>query len=147
MVIPGFDPITGNLPAGEQVATWQELLDRFGQTPWRAKQLSGMLAALRLLKAAGCARVYIDGSFVTAKEVPGDFDACWSGDGVDFDLVDERLLTFDRGRATQKAAFMGEFFIVDARADPHGTLFLDFFQTDRDGRRKGIVVIELKELP
>jgi hypothetical protein len=31
--------------------------------------------------------------------------------------------------------------------DPQGTLFLDFFQTDRDGRRKGIVVIDLKDLP
>jgi len=67
--------------------------------------------------------------------------------GVDFDLIDERLLTFDRGRARQKAAFMGELFIADGRADPQGTLFRDFFQTDREGHRKGIVVVELKELP
>ena len=66
---------------------------------------------------------------------------------VDFDRVDERLLTFDRGRATQKAAFRGELFIANTAADPQGTLFLDFFQTDRDGRRKGIVVIDLKDLP
>jgi hypothetical protein len=109
--------------------------------------LAGLLKALRLLKAAGCLRAYIDGSFVTAKAEPGDFDACWEAEGMDFDLVDERLLTFDRGRATQKAAFLGELFISDARADPQGTLLRDFFQTDREGRRKGIVVIDLKDLP
>jgi hypothetical protein len=114
-VIPSFDAATGNLPAGEHAATWQEMLDRYGLTPWRRQLLVGLLDALRLLKAAGCARAYIDGSFVTAKEVPGDFDACWDVDGVDFDLVDERLLTFDRGRATQKAAFGGELFIADSR--------------------------------
>ena len=123
------------------------MLDHFGHTSWRRQLLAGMLATLRLLKAAGCTRAYIDGSFVTAKEVPGDFDACWDAAGVDFDLVDGRLLTFDPGRATQKRAFMGELFIAEGRADPQGTLFRDFFQTDREGRRKGIVVIDLKALP
>lgn len=123
------------------------MLDRYGYTPWRLRLLAGMLEALGLLKLAGCARAWIDGSFVTGKELPGDYDACWDADGVDFDLVDDRLLTFDRGRATQKSAFLGELFLADGRADPQGTLFRDFFQTDRDGQRKGIVVIELKGLP
>jgi len=146
-VIPDFDAATGNLPAGEHLATWQEMLDRYGHTPWRRRLLDGLLDALRLLRVAGCERAYIDGSFVTAKEQPVDFDACWDAQGVDFDVIDERLLTFDRGRATQKAAFLGELFIADSQADPQGTLFRDFFQTDRDGHRKGIVVIDLKGLP
>ena len=146
-MIPDFDLVTGNLPGGEHTASWHDVLERFGHTPWRRQLLAGMLAALRLLKRAGCVRAYIDGSFVSAKEEPADFDACWDAEGVDFDLIDERLLTFDRGRATQKAAFLGELFIADARADPQGTLFRDFFQTDREGRRKGIVVIDLKDLP
>ncbi|MBI3714824.1 MAG: hypothetical protein HY255_02385 [Betaproteobacteria bacterium] len=146
-MISAFDPDSGNLPAGEHAATWPEMLDRFGHTPWRQQLLAGMLVALRLLKVAGCRRAYIDGSFVTAKEVPGDFDACWDAAEVDFDRLDVRLLTFDRGRATQKRDFLGELFIADARADPQGTLFRDFFQTDREGRPKGIVVIDLKGLP
>lgn len=146
-MIPDFDPVTGNLPSGEHAATWQELVDRFGHTPWRQQLLAGLRDALGLLKAAGCVRAYIDGSFVTGKDEPGDFDACWDAEGVDFDRLDERLLTFDRGRATQKAAFLGELFIADARADPQGTLVRDFFQTDREGRRKGIVVIDLRDLP
>lgn len=146
-MIPDFDASTGNLPPGEHPAMWQEMLDRYGYTPWRRRLLQGLLDALRRLRVAGCTRAYIDGSFVTAKERPSDFDACWEAQGVDFDLVDDRLLTFDKGRATQKAAFFGELFIADSRADPQGTLFLDFFQTDRDDRRKGIIVIDLKGLP
>ena len=146
-MIPDFDPVSGHLPPGEHAATWQQMLERYGRTPWRLPLLAGMLEAMSLLRSAGCTRAWIDGSFVTAKYVPGDYDACWDAEGVNFDQIDDRLLTFDPGRATQKAAFLGEWFLADTRADPQGTLFRDFFQTDRDGQRKGIVVIELKGLP
>lgn len=146
-MIPSFERDTGYLPVGEHRASWQEILDRFGQTPWRQQLLRGLLDALHLLRAAGCRRVYLDGSFVTAKADPADFDGCWDAEGVDFEVLDERLLAFDRGRATQKAAFLGELFIADSRAEPQGTVFRDFFQTDRDGQRKGIVVIDLRSLP
>jgi hypothetical protein len=104
---------------------WPEIVERFGSTPWRQSLLDGLLHALRLLKAAGCARAYIDGSFITAKEEPGDFDACWDAKGVDFDRVDERLLAFDRGRAAQKAAGAGGVYAgsgVRLRAADRGTL-------------------------
>ncbi len=52
-------------------------------------------------------------------------------------LLDARL-------ATQKAAFLGELFVADWQADPQRTLFKDFFRFDRDGRRKGIIVLNLK---
>lgn len=103
--------------------------------------LGGLALALRDLRAAGCKRAYIDGSFVTTKEHPADFDACWDLDGVDFDRIDEVLLTFDAGRRTQKAKYRGELFPADAAADPLGTLFLDFFQRDCDGNAKGLIDI------
>jgi hypothetical protein len=146
-VIPPFEPTTGNLPAGIHASTWEEIVARFGNTPHRYELLAGLLRALLLLREAGCETFYLDGSFVTSKEVPLDYDGCWRTEGVDFDRLDERLLTFDAGRKTQKAAFNGEMFLADVNADPHGTLFLDFFQRDRDGRAKGIIVIDLKGLP
>ncbi len=146
-MIPDFDPVTGHLPPGEHAASWQQMLARYGRTPWRLRLLAGMLEALSLPRSAARTRAWIDGSFVSAKDVSGDYDACWDIEEVDFDRIDDRLLTFDAGRATQKAAFLGEWFLADARADPQGTLFRDFFQTDRDGQRKGIAVIELKSLP
>ena len=38
---------------------------------------AGIRSAIDNLKEAGCLTVYINGSFVTAKQVPNDFDACW----------------------------------------------------------------------
>jgi hypothetical protein len=144
-LIPAHDPSTGNLPPGEHQAGWVEVVERFGTTPWRRQLLEGLARALRDLRAAGCKRAYIDGSFITTKEHPGDFDACWDLDGVDFDVIDEVLLTFDAARRAQKAKYRGELFPADAAADPLGTLFLDFFQRDRDGNAKGIIVIDLED--
>ena len=103
--------------------------------------------ALENLRDAGCRTAYIDGSFVTDKEYPNDYDACWEETGVDPYLLDLVLLTFDHGRETQKAKYLGELFPVTAVADAEGLSFLEFFQMDRDtGEPKGIVVIDLEEL-
>lgn len=109
--------------------------------------LVGLRAALLSLKDAGCRRVYIDGSFVTAKEQPGDFDGCWEVDEVDPDKLDPVLLDFATRRAAQKAKYFGELFLANAAADPSGTRFIDFFQQDKDGQTKGIIALELKDLP
>ena len=106
-----------------------------------------MLRALQTLKAAGCRRAFIDGSFVSSKEVPGDFDGCWDHNGVDFDALDPVLLNFEGHREAQKAKFEGELFIAATPADELGTRFLDFFQLDRDGRSKGIIQIDLEGIP
>ena len=121
---------------------------RYGSTPHRLALLAGLKAALDALRAAGCRRAYIDGSFVTAKEAPADFDGCWEVDGVDLARLDPVLLTFARRRAAQKRKYGGELFPADWAADAHGTSFLRFFQRDRgSGRPKGIIAIDLGGLP
>ena len=107
--------------------------------------LEGLRRALEALQKAGCKRVYIDGSFVTAKVEPLDFDGCWEMDGVDPDNLDPVLLKFANKRAAQKAKYRGEFFLADSDADPAGTRFIEFFQRDKDGNAKGIIAIDLKE--
>ena len=109
--------------------------------------MAGLRDALENLERAGCWRAYIDGSFVTSKEYPNDFDACWEEDGVDPYLLDPVLLTFDAGRATQKGRYMGELFPASITADDDGFSFLDFFQRDREeGEPKGIIAIDLGDL-
>ncbi len=91
---------------------------------------------------AGCRRVYINGSFVTAKRAPGDFDVCWESSGVRVVLLDPALRTFANRRAAQKAAFRGGFFPAEALAAARRT-YLDFFQSGRAGEPKGIVMLDL----
>jgi hypothetical protein len=146
MILP-FDT-TGNLPPGVHAATWQEFVSRFGKTPHRRTLLAGLQAALEALRVAGCQTVYIDGSFVTAKPIPNDFDACWDLDGVDPALLDPILLTFDHGRAAQKAKYLGELFPAQFSEGGSGTTFLEFFQIDKEsGNPKGIIALDLRRLP
>ena len=106
-MIPPFEPASGNLPPGVHESSWEELVARFGYTPHRLALLVGLKAALDSLRAAGCRRVYLDGSFVTARLVPDDFDACWESDGVDLVhlmALAPALFEFGAGRHAQKAA-------------------------------------------
>ncbi len=147
-MIPAFDPATGNLPPGVHVATWEELMARYGYTPHRLRLLAGLKDALDALRSAGCRRAYIDGSFVTAKATPGDFDACWEVAGVDPSLLEPVLLDFTNRRAAQKARYGGELFLAETAADPFGTRFVEFFQRDKQtGDPKGIIAIDLGGLP
>jgi hypothetical protein len=138
----------GNLPHGIHDASWEEIVTRFGGTAWRRELLAGLREALEILRDADCRRAYINGSFVTAKEEPGDFDVCWEIAGVDAGLLDPVLLDFSNVRAAQKERFRGEFFPAEAVAAPDGTRYLDYFQRDKlTGERKGIVALDLEDLP
>ena len=135
----------GYLPPGVHWATWREICDTFGDNPYRDKLLAGLRAALVNLKLAGCTTVYLDGSFVTGKEIPGDFDGCWEAAGVDPAALDPVLLDVSNGRAAQKAKYLGELFPASAGSGAGQTL-LEFFQSDQDGNPKGIIALDLRSL-
>lgn len=143
-MIPPF-VLNGNLPPGIHWAEWKEFEERFGTNPHRRKLLKGLKTAITSLRKAGCRAIYIDGSFVTAKELPNDFDGCWSIEGVDPDLLDPVLLDFSNGRAAQKAKYGGELFPAELIEAGSGKTWLDFFQQDRNGKPKGIVGIRLRK--
>ena len=126
------------------MASWEEVVERFGWNARRRRLLDGLADAVDLLEAAGCRRVWLNGSFVTAKEDPGDFDACWDPDDVDLDTLDPIFFDFADGRAAQKQRFGGEFFpnVIETAS---GLIFAEFFQNERDTGRKGIVVLYLRE--
>ena len=74
-VLPEFT-IEGELPPGVYIADWHEFQSRFGGSSLRRVWLLGRLRAL--LELAGSngklRRVFIWGSFVTAKTAPNDLD-------------------------------------------------------------------------
>jgi hypothetical protein len=142
-VIPAFDGESGNLPSGVWEATWEEFEAHFGFTERRRGLLAGLRSALLELQAAGCGRAYIDGSFVTAKAEPNDFDGCWERAGVDLSRLDPILQDMAPPRAAQKAKYRGELFEVDSNVGGWRVEMLYFFQRDRRDRPKGIIAIEL----
>lgn len=99
------------------------------------------------LRDAGCKRAWINGSFVTEKEEPNDFDACWDPAGVDPNLLDPVLLDVLPPRFAQQVKYGGDI-LPNVAEGQTGSLFVDFFQVDRTtGDAKGIVELDLQRLP
>jgi len=148
-VIPDFES-TGLLPAGIHWASWEEIVKRYGDNSHRKRLLEGLGRAIAAFAAAGCRILYLDGSFVTEKPFPDDYDGCWDAVGVTVRLLDPVLVDFSNLRAAQKAKYFGEFFpahLPAERSAPY-RMFLDFFQTDKDtGTAKGIIGLRLKGKP
>lgn len=142
-MMPRFDE-RGQLPPGIHRLAWSEFTSAFGYNDWRRALIRGMRKALANLKRAGCLTVYIDGSFVTRKPYPGDYDGCWDADNVDEDLVDPVLLDMSGRRRLQKWIYGGEMFPLRPAA---GALtMLEYFQRDKRGNAKGIVMVCLGDL-
>lgn len=145
-MIPPFGKTSGYLPPGIHDASWSEFADRFGVNPFRRQLLEGLLEALRNLRMAGCQVALIDGSFVTSKRFPADYDGTWDPTNADLGQIDPILLTFDNQRAAMKTKYLGELFPATAEAGP-GIRFAEFFQQDRDGKPKGVIRLILRNLP
>ena len=145
-MLPAFDPSTSYLPPGVHQASWCETTARFGTNSHRLRLLGGLLAALRILANAGCQAVVLDGSFISEKDLPEDYDACWYTNGVDPSLIDPVLLDPSNARAAMKSKYLGELFPASALATP-SQAYIDFFMTDRNGVPKGVVQINLRSLP
>lgn len=134
----------GNLQSGIHMASWQEFTNRFGYNDYRKTLLKGLKKALTNLREAGCLDVYINGSFITSKELPKDFDGCWNWGGVDEDKIDNVLLEFANERATQKKKYGGELFpnFIEGASQ---ISFLEYFQRDKYTKEpKGIIQIDLR---
>ena len=145
-MIPPRDPASGYLPPGLYHAGWCEVAHCFAGNSHRARLTGGLLAACRNLAGAGCCGLLLDGSFVTEKVLPGDYDGAWEAAGVDPDLLDPVLLDFTNRRAAMKAKYLGDLFPAAALAAP-GVVYRDFFKTDRNGVEKGVVLVDLGSLP
>lgn len=151
-MIPALVPLSGSpwtvLPLGIHTAGLADVAAAFATNVWRRQLFDGLVLASCRLRLAGCPTIYLDGSYVTGKPRPGDFDACWDPRGVDATKLDPVFLDFANGRAAQKAAFKGEFFPSSMMCADVGQTFVDFFQLDRfTGKQKGIISIPLSADP
>lgn len=142
-MLPAFDEDTGHLPPGEHTASWSEFAARFGWNSHRLHLLEGLLRMAQNLRDAGCDFLLVDGSFVTAKDVPSDYDACCDFSIINIGRID---LDFFGSRQVMKLKYFGELFADHSMADDLYT-YREFFQSDRSNRPKGVVRILMETLP
>lgn len=87
----------------------------------------------------------LDWSFVNSSPFPRGYDGVVATEDVDPDRKDPVLMESSARCAATKAKYADELFPATRVASP-GISFIEFFQTDRSGERKGIVRIDLQEL-
>lgn len=142
-----FDIGTGYLPPGVHPMTWAKFVSAFGWNNRRRFLLGGMKRALLNLGAAGCASAIVDGSFVSAKDEPSDYDMAFDPSGMTGALIDPVLRRHDDQRKAMKAKYFGDVFPWGAFAcETTHAIYRDFFQGDRSGIAKGVVLLEVKHI-
>lgn len=134
----------GMLPPGSHEATVEEVRRRFGTgNRTRTRLMRGLQAVLRMAGMAGASLLYLDGSFVTDKKEPGDWDAVlllpvgariWSK---------EALALADRPEIRKRHG--GDLFTMMEEDTEVLAHYLEgVFVRDRHGRAKGMLVLRLK---
>lgn len=143
-----LDSKTGYLPEGIHAMTWDAFCGQFLVGEWRQRLGRALYRALNNLRHAGCAQVMVDGSFVTAKPDPSDYDLAFDPVGVKAALLDPVLRRHDDGRAAMKAKYLGDIVPWGwAACGVTGLIYQEFFQSDRSGNPKGVVLLKLDQLP
>ena len=142
-MIPPFRE-DGYLPEGLHLAGESEIILRFGSTTCKRKVLSVRLRHwIQLCRSVGARRLFLDGSFVTAKPARGDIDAVvWLN--TDFATRVSRgeiaALELDMMLTTRQPE---EIFAAEDRRDWDD--WIQFFGRTReaDNRKKGLVEVQL----
>lgn len=144
-MIPKFNK-DGNLPPGTYNATLDEIEERYGYTIHRRKLLQGLKLGIRDIEESGCTIIYLDGSFITNKPKPGDYDVCYHSHRIDFSKLEELhpvFFDFDDECKSQKEKYLGEFWPSTYYTDGFHTI-LDGFKMDIYTRKKkGIIEINI----
>jgi hypothetical protein len=144
-MIPEFN-VDGNLPEGIYSVGEAEFLDRFATSSPRRKWLGERVKEiLTLAKSTGKAeRIFVWGSFVTAKESPNDVDIPIVM-SEDFRLEaepGERKHLFDYIKA--RVRFNADVFWSKASiGEDTLSLWLETYQLTKDFKRRGIVEVKL----
>ena len=140
----------GWLPKGHHPATWEQIADRFGGEPGsrRAAIFSGLLRwrdAVRGKQMNG--RLILNGSFISAKAEPGDFDVLFVYDNASANIIAQdakalRLLD----SAHCKALYGGDVWAFSEQAVRDFPQFcrVDGFDREKETRRlKGVLEVNL----
>lgn len=147
LMIPDFITYPGCLwpllPPGIHDSDMDEIYKALVYNERRKHLFEGLKLGLHNMFQSGSRQVFLDGSYVTAKPFPNDYEVCWDPAFVDLSILDPVFLLFDNQREAQKLAYGGEYFPSIMEEGFSGKPFLEFFQKDKaTGNPKGIIRIE-----
>lgn len=149
MPLPDFRP-DGWLPEGHHSTSWDEIIARFDGAPdsRRAAVLSGLLQWRDAVRAKGMGGwLILDGSFISNKAAPGDFDCIFVYDEASLTVLAEDAEASDLLRHTTiKDRFNGDVFVYSYTSVRDSPAFCrtDGFDQEKITRKpKGVVEVVL----
>ena len=144
-MIPKFN-IDGNLPEGIHIADENEFLNLFASGSARRKWLGERLQEVfALAKSTGkVKRIFVWGSFVSAKDSPNDFDLLFlMNDDFQLEKVSESCKILFNYVAARVRFNADIFWSKSSIGNEIIELWLDTYQTAKDFKRRGIVEVKL----
>ena len=139
-MLPKFQK-NGCLPGGLHKASLSEIKERFGSTSQERKELfRGLRSLIGLLQKHDkyIKKFLLNGSFVTAKEAPVDFDCILIvKEEFDFDSKEAKQLQFAH------ELFNAHLFTFSEKDMVRCRRLIDFFGLDRERQSKGLVEVLL----
>jgi hypothetical protein len=139
-MIPAFST-NRTLPPGIHIATMEEFTARFAYNLKRKELLKKLIQFIDQIKTIGCKAIYIDGSYVTNKLIPGDIDICWENTGINLQIAFQKMPILYNKNA-MKLLYGFDVFPANIMEESSGRLFIDFFQKDKlTDLPKGIIKI------
>jgi predicted nucleotidyltransferase len=133
----------GNLISNHELS-FKQFSGAFGYNPIRQKQIENLVTLCKMFKQFGCTEIYVVGSFVTTKVEPGDIDFC-----VDITYMDEKKLFKTHPEFATKKGLTKVHELLNTHVaffTSYDMEIVDFFRSDRENNRRGIVHIYLNEL-
>jgi hypothetical protein len=107
-------------------------------------QITNALQFFRIFHTCGCQIVYIDGSFVSKKQYPEDIDLCFDLTGIEEEKIKNAFPQFfepnEIGKIHRELQCHIFYFFENF------TRYFDLLQEDRDGYRKGLVRLDIKNI-
>lgn len=134
----------GNLSQNLNLS-FREFKEAFGYNAHRNRLIEAVFDLLKALKKYGTISVYIAGSFVTNKEKPGDLDLCWDITGLHYKECKKDYPEFFNEAGIERLRLATGIHIA-CIFDSYSTDILDWFQFDRNGKKRGWVKISLFNL-
>ncbi|MFD3780286.1 DUF6932 family protein [Streptomyces sp. NPDC058612] len=146
MPVPTLASPNGYLPVGDHTVTWTEITAGFGHNQRRRQLLEELFVVLQALKQRGVQTVWLDGSFVTAAELPRDIDVVYEApEGAD--VAGWGYLS--PLRRVELRNLTGIDLWLGPAIGRHGggpiSSIKDFFSTDRDSIGRGLLLLRLQK--
>jgi hypothetical protein len=145
MPLPEFSEI-GDLPPGIHRASFSEIVARFGSgTDQRTEVTKRLRRVVQLGTATGyLVRLIVFGSYVSDVSAPNDIDVIlvMRNDFRPEDCAPDAAALFNHARADRELGASVFWVRPDMLLGEPLEQFLAFWQTKRDGQRRGIVEIE-----